>query len=288
MLTTAPPAAALTWAASVAGPRATITAVTELGGGMHAATHLITTENPWTETVLRRFEPGDDAAEREAHILSALSILGGLDGFAPALLAADPGGELFGEPAVLISKLPGHGNITPTDPLDWATQLGRALARLHALPISAGFRDRITETKPPQHPHVAESWDEMSSQPRVFSHVDYWSGNTVWTDQNLTGIVDWSAAGTAPRAYDLSWCRDDIMLIHDDETVADAFLAAYESESGTKIHDIFLWDLWTASRTLEHVHTWSKGYIDLGRPDMTGAFLTARKSAWLARLDARI
>ncbi|GIG67828.1 phosphotransferase family protein [Phytomonospora endophytica] len=285
MLTTSPSPAALRWAAATAGPDALVTGVRELGGGMHAATHLITTSHPTLELVLRRFEPGDDAAARETRTLTPLN---GLDGFAPTLLASDPLGEFFGEPAVLISKLPGTGNITPADPFDWACQLARGLARIHAIPTPAGWDNRFTISKPPEHPHVLTQWDRMQALPLVTSHVDYWSGNTVWTGEQLSGVVDWAAAALAPRQYDLAWTRDDMILLYETPEVADAFLAEYQSATDTEIPDMHVWDLWTASRTIGDVHTWSKGYVDFGRADLTGPELTRRKTNWLAHLEARI
>jgi len=285
MLTTSPSPEALRWAAATAGPDALVTGVRELAGGMHAATHLITTANPIREMVMRRFEADDDAAARETRTLTPLD---GLDGFAPKLLAADPLGDLFGEPAVLITKLEGTGNITPADPFDWARQLAHGLARIHATPPPADWAERLEQTRPPEHPHVQRHWDRMRSLPVVTSHVDYWSGNTVWVGDTLSGVVDWPSAALAPRQYDLSWTRDDMVLLHETPEVADAFLDAYREAAGVEIPDIHVWDLWAASRTLKDVHTWSKGYVDFGRPDLTGPELIRRKTNWLAHLEAML
>jgi hypothetical protein len=80
-----PPAEALAWAAQAVGPAASARTVRRLAGGTHAATHLLRTERPAGELVLRRFPPGDEAAAREARVLEALD---GLDGWAPRLAAA--------------------------------------------------------------------------------------------------------------------------------------------------------------------------------------------------------
>lgn len=127
------------WVATeVAGPSARVTAVRALGGGTHANTSLVQTENPEREIVLREFPAGDDAAEREARVLGAL---GGLNGLAPRLLASAGSGPARERPRVLISRLPGQANITPADPRAWAAELGRALARIHATPLQrvSGF-----------------------------------------------------------------------------------------------------------------------------------------------------
>src|SRR3954447_12154175 len=93
-----PPASALSWAAHIAGPQARARTVRRLDGGTHAVTHLVATENPAREMVLRRFPPDDPAAGREARVLQALD---GLGGWAPRLLGVDPVGERLGRPAIL-------------------------------------------------------------------------------------------------------------------------------------------------------------------------------------------
>ncbi|GLZ77233.1 hypothetical protein Afil01_20400 [Actinorhabdospora filicis] len=278
MLTTDPPKEALDWVASLMS--APVTGVRVLGGGMHAATHRV--ETGAGPVVIRRFEPGDDAALREERVLRLIDGLGGL---APRLVGADPSGSLFGEPAVVITVVPGGGNITPVDVGDWARQLARALAALHALPIPEGFPNRMDGVPAPEHPRVVERLGVLQAQPHVLCHVDFWSGNTVWEGETLSGIVDWTSAGTAPRGYDVSWTRDDIVLLHGPE-IADVFLAEYEAAAGVSVEEMYYWDLWTAHRTLPHVGGWSKGYVDLGRADLTPEELVRRKTAWLAGLEA--
>lgn len=283
MLTTAPPPETLDWIAALTG--AAVTGVRELGGGMHAATHRVETSSG--PVIVRRFEPGDDAAASEERVLGLIDGLGGL---APRLVGADPAGKISGEPAVVITVVPGGGNITPSDPHAWARQLGRALAALHAQPIPEGFPNRMEVQPPPTHPRVEARYPGLLAQPYVLCHVDFWSGNTVWEGETLSGIVDWSAAGSAPRGYDVAWSRDDQILLYGEdfgEEIADAFLAAYEEAAGVRVEDLYYWDLWVAHRTLPDVGGWSKGYVDLGRPDLTPEELVRRKAAWLGKLEAR-
>lgn len=126
-----PSLAALRWAAENAGSAAPARVVRHLAGGTHAITHLLRTDRPARHMVLRRYPAGDDAAEREATVLEALD---GLDGWAPKLIDVDPAGQRTGEPSILITRLPGRADITSGCPAEAADQLGRALARVHAVP----------------------------------------------------------------------------------------------------------------------------------------------------------
>jgi Ser/Thr protein kinase RdoA (MazF antagonist) len=86
----------------------------------------------------------------------------------------------------------------------------------------------------------------------VLTHCDYWSGNVVWRDGRLTGIVDWSDGSRGPSGFDLGWCRLDLLLLFD-EQIADDFLAAYEAATGQAVGEMRLWDTWAAARSDERL-----------------------------------
>jgi len=279
-----PPAAALTWAASVAGPHASARVVRRLVGGTHASTHLLATTTPDGEMVLRRYQPGDGAAGREARVLT---VLDGLDGWTPRLLGADPTGAVFGEPATLMTRLSGWADITSIAPASVAEQLGRTLARLHSTPahhlvgLRRGMGTAADRAGGPAAGVVADHVIRLAGAPLVLSHVDYWSGNVLWEKGRLTGVVDWSGAALAPRGYDVSWCRLDLVLLYG-EAIADAFLAAYEAAAGIALADPVLWDLYALANSYssDGVETWVPNYRDLGRADLTAAELRRRHTAW--------
>ena len=280
-----PPAEALAWAAEVAGSLATARTVRRLTGGAHADTHLLRTQRPSRDMVLRRFPPGDNAAAFEARVLEALK---GLDGWAPQLVDVDPGGRRFGEPAILITRLPGRADITPACPDIAAAQLGRALARIHDVPLSGltGLRDGMAATATssafdagPAAPILAAHGHRLADQPQVLTHYDFWSGNVLWQEGALTGIVDWSGASRAPRGFDVSWCRLDLVLLHGPGT-AEVFLTAYQEAAGEEVHDMLLWDLFALANSHRSVETWQTNYLDLGRTDMTATNLRQRHTDW--------
>jgi aminoglycoside phosphotransferase (APT) family kinase protein len=277
-------AAAIDRAAALAGPNASVEGTLALAGGTHARTYLIQTANPEREFILREFPAGDRAVSDEMRVLGALDGLGGL---APRLLAADPGGPV-GEPWILISRLPGLADITPADPPGFARQLGHSLARIHATAGDrlAGFPrvlDRPEESSAALHGPAARlvsaRWESLAAERAVLTHNDFWSGNTVWQDGTLTGVVDWSGAAVGPRGFDLGWCRLDLYLLFDDH-VANRFLESYQAASEDACPDPLLADLWAAARSHASVESWVPNYRDLGRPDLTARVLRERHAAW--------
>lgn len=274
----------------LAGPSAAVMEVARLEGGQHADTWRVDTENPATTVVVRQFPVGDDAPLHEQRALRALDGLGGL---APVSLGGDLEGRWSKQPTSLISWIDGLPDITPADPGEWARELGRGLAAMHAVPterlaelpslFDRGGGSQRTLTGP-LAAEVRSRWQEVVASPQVLSHGDYWSGNVVWRDGKLKGIVDWSSAARGPGGFDLGWCRLDLVLLFD-ERIADEFLAAYEAATGQPVGEIGLWDRWAAARSEDLVGSWGPNYLPLGRADLDRDELRRRHAQWTAHLE---
>jgi len=284
-----PSRAALEEVRRLAGASAVVAGAARLEGGQHADTWRVDTENPAISVVVRQFPVADRATLREQSVLRALDGLGGL---APVLLGGDLNGRRSTHPTSLISWLDGHPDITPADPDGWARELGRALAAVHAVPAerlaelpsvfdhSGASQERLDG---PLAAEVRSRWSEVLAAPEVLTHCDYWSGNVVWRDGQLTGIIDWSDGSRGPRGFDLGWCRLDLVLLFD-EPIADAFLAAYEVTTDDALDDMRLWDCWAVARSDDAVGSWAPNYAPLGRADLDEAELRRRHARWTARL----
>ena len=266
--------------------------VVRLEGGQHAETWRVDTNNPVLRVVVRQFPAGDDAAIHEQRVLRSLDGLGGL---APLLLAGDVDGRWSPYPTSLISWVDGAADITPTDPKEWASELGRGLARVHgtpterlaSLPRVSADEEARAKLSGPLAADVLSHWSQLvASSPEVLTHRDYWSGNVVWRDGKLTGVVDWSGAARGPRGYDVSWCRLDLILLFD-EPIADVFLEAYEAATGQLVDAVALWDAWALARSHDVVESWAPNYAPLGRPDLDEQELRSHHSRWTARLLER-
>ena len=287
-----PSAGALEEVRRLAGPSSAIRSVVRLDGGQHADTWRVDTAGPRLSVVVRQFPPGDSAGAHEQQVLRALD---GLGGRAPVPLGGDLDGRWSAFPTSLISWLDGQADITPTDPENWAAQLGHALATVHAVPsdrlsaLPSVFDGRSGSPKVlagPLATRIRSGWRQITASPEVLSHSDYWSGNVVWRDGKLTGIVDWAGGARGPRGFDVGWCRLDLVLLFD-ERIADVFLVAYDDRSGRTLDNMDLWDGWAVARSHNGVATWVPNYAPLGRADLTGQELRRRHARWTARLRQR-
>jgi len=257
-----------------------------LVGGTHAVTDVVRTEDG-RDLVLRRFPVGDSAVHRESRVLRAL---GGLGGLVPSLVAVDCDGAQTGAPAILTTLLSGSACIVATNPSDFAAQLGRVLAHVHAQSPGRELPDVLTAPAAGPDPaidDVLEAWARLSAGPRVLTHYDFWSGNTLWEGGRLSGVVDWSGAGLAPRGVDISWARLDLFLLFD-EDIADVLTSAYQRVAATEISDLALWDLYAATNADSGIEGWAPNYQELGLNDLGPLVLRQRLTEWMSLARRRL
>ncbi len=269
-LESAPSAAGLARVAEALGG-GVVEGVVRLGGGLDCATHRF--ELGRRSFVLKRAKPGSDGIGDEFENLR----------FAkpcrvptPEPIACDANGEWFGTPALIMSTLPGTHNLFPDDLALWVGQLAKALAAIHDTPVP-GF--------PTRHPSRLDRWEPWTSEPDervtaisgvvrelrvhadpsawVFSHDDFHPGNCVFTEDLLTGVVDWAHATLEPRASAVAFCRKDL-AIHPGGDTPDRFLAAYEAENGARVEDMDLWDILQGAGGLQWGHRWPPAFREVG------------------------
>jgi aminoglycoside phosphotransferase (APT) family kinase protein len=250
-----------------------------LTGGQHARTLLANGDGDGTDrVVVRSFPQGDDAVDREREVLHRLGPLGDL---VPRLLAH---GTAAGRPLIVTTAVPGTAAAPEIDLPAAAEQLGVALAAIHELdPTGLPGDDRRPVLRAGRLASAAhEAWAEADLD-RVLTHGDFWSGNTLWVGDRLTGVVDWSGAMSAPRGVDIAWCRQDLVLLGSPEA-ADRFTAAYERAAGRRVLDVHAWDVIAAARADTYVETWAPNYAGVGRPDVDARVLRRRLDDWVASL----
>ncbi len=174
------PERALAWAARAVGHGARVVGSRPLAGGTSSAVHALSVSSAGGgvhELVLRRFVRRDwlaeepDVARREA---TALEVITACPVPTPRLVAVDQDGREAGEPAVLMTLLPGGVVWDPIDVESFLRTLAEILAAVHATPVPGcgllpQFRSsRVELRRAPRwatHPHVWETGIEMLDGP---------------------------------------------------------------------------------------------------------------------------
>lgn len=286
--------------------------VRRLAGGLDAAMHALDLLLPGGERrriVLRRY-PADlhgESGRLPAHGWQALRLLERTAFPAPRPLWFDPDGELFGTPALAMTRLPGRSDVRPRDRARWLDGLAGALAALHRvapdgldcalLPRPGGLHaEALAKAKRPDviaSPHAdalalaaALSGGAPPASPATLVHGDYHPGNTVWLRGRLSGVVDWDFARVDDPSFDVAYCRLDLALL-DGLEAADAFLDAYEGAMGRHVAGLAWWDLAAVTRALPDPARWLPGYHGAGRRELTAELLRTRLRAFADAALAR-
>lgn len=261
-----PPAGALDWLLEQLGADKIIE-VEALSGGTSSAVHRVrlgSRRGATLSVILRRYvldwladEPWTPGNE-----VHALRLLADSPVVAPRLLAADPDGVATGTPTVVMSDLSGQVDWRPRDLDGWLRRLAEALPAVHA--VRPDSRLRSFAPYPPEQPlppswtrHPA-AWDRavelfegpQPDVPQVFLHRDFHPGNVLWSDDQVSGIVDWPSACAGAAEADVAHCRANLGRQFGIE-VADRFLALWQAITGTADYHPY-WDLtdvisWTGS-----------------------------------------
>ncbi len=222
-------------------------------GGLSCTLDLLS--EPGGRMVLRRYddwyaERGEDVAPRE---IRALELAQKANVPAPAPIWLDTEG-VFAEPAIIISYIDAEPDIKPSNPFDWAEKLAQVLVKLHDIKLEGDDLEIFLPGAGEDIKRIQENPELMLEHPlgeallrrrvmlgqtsteseEVFSHTDYWPGNTLWSEGELKAVIDWESPSTAMRELDVAYCSVDIRYLGMDK-VADRFIETYREISGARL-----------------------------------------------------
>ena len=298
---------AVRWASEALGGEVRVAAVTGLREGANPWLLRFEAGGPVAAAVLRLGDPGDSGhCARFATEVAALRFAGEHGLPAARLIATDLDGSAAGELAVLTTVLPGCSRIPPVASTARLRCLGVTVAALQSVPLTpqpalplrtrliadmdfvARRRERGTT------PLLAAAEERLAglpvpSGPTVFVHGDLWYGNTLWSGERCTGIVDWDCAGAGSPGVDLSGVRFDAALLFG-LPAAEQVLAGWQQATGRRADRLAYWDVMAASCTMADMQYCVPVMRDQGRADLDARILGQRRDAFLGdalnRLDA--
>ena len=162
---------------------------------------------------------------------------------APRSLALDASGERAGEPAHLMSLLPGAVDVARASDADRAT-LATTLAAIHEIRPAGRPRDFQSwawEAKyvVPDWAREPSAWEtafallrqEPPAHVGTFLHRDFQPRNVLWSGELITGVVDWVETSWGPAWLDVAHCATNLALEHGAE-LAGRFTGTYADLTG--------------------------------------------------------
>jgi aminoglycoside phosphotransferase (APT) family kinase protein len=197
---------------------------------------------------------------------------------APEPLYLDDSGALLGTPGIVTRFVPGSQMLTaPLDPLDWARKLAVTLAKIHSIPCKEDAQSFLLDAnaeatwflyseRAPDYmavfPGGSELWQVLGgafpgirATPPGLVHIDYWSGNILWHENEISAVLDWEEAAYGDPVIDVAYARMNMALMGLSRT-ADDFLQIYETEMGRKAENLGFWEIAAAVRPMEIPDDW--------------------------------
>lgn len=274
-------------------PGSVIVKTEELAGGLSATVTAVSLKNPSINLIVRKplgVKWGDP--EIAANEYRILALVHGLGLPAPEPLWLDATGELLDSPGLVMRRIDGEPDYDPLDRVGAARQMATQLARLHKTAVSpSGFSflpssDSLLEllirfpapipdpqwNDAPIRDAVRQVWPVARRNPDTLLHGDFWPGNLLWQNGTLVGITDWEDAALGSPLLDFAIARLDTLLIYGDAAFA-AFDAEYRKLTTHDFTNMPLWDMVAVLRLGRLIEVIAKGWPELGRPDITEAFI---------------
>ena len=264
-------------------PGSTLVRVELMPGSFSNHTHLVEARLPGGEALkcaVRRYQIfGDyDRGEKARREFKAFELMNRSGIPSPEALFLDDTGEVLGVPGIVTRFVDGALVLdAPADPLVWARKLAIMLAKIHAIPVDEDARSFLLdanaeatwflggETAPKymkSFPGGAELWETSrrlypSLQPitPALVHIDYWSGNILWQEGEISAVVDWEEAACGDPVIDVAYARMNMFLMGL-PAAAEEFLRTYEAESGRKAENLGIWELAAAVRPMVDPVVW--------------------------------
>lgn len=210
---------------------------------------------------------GQDALTRAKLEHAALSFLRSSGIPCPDPIFCDLEGALLESPIIVTQLLPGAQILAhPANPLwaERASTVAALLARIHMLAcpsaLAANMPDATAQAtwflksgSIPEymrdHADGAAVWEivhhelgALEPAAGVLVHGDYWSGNILWNQGNVTGILDWENVAFGEPGFDVAYCRME-MIVDGMDDAADTFLRTYEALTGKPVANLGLCEL---------------------------------------------
>ncbi|MEJ7630132.1 MAG: phosphotransferase [Nocardioidaceae bacterium] len=166
----------------------------------------------------------------------------------PRMLAAEPTGEVAGNPSTLTTFVAGSVALAPPRLDDWLARLAAMLVRIHRLPpvdlppCEEGTSAERLELSWLRDPGLAAearalAAERLDDRQSCLCHGDYQHFNVLWTASRISGVVDWPAAGRGVRGRDVGHCRLNLAVLYS-VAAAERFLSLYEREVGGSVDPV--------------------------------------------------
>ena len=271
-------------------PHLTLERVQLLTGGIAAEVVILECVNSVEDTqkyVMRWYENTDYArnyhvVEHEFAVLHKLKSLGVP---APTPYYLDESCHIFHTPYLIMEFVEGKPEFTPSDVNKFMRQLAQYLAQIHQLD-QAQLQFPFIEPQIINLEYYPAQPNEIASKARIrealaphlpltprnsslFLHGDFWLGNLLWENGELTAIIDWEDMVYADPLYELAVTRLNIIWAFGVKAMHTLTQHYHSLMPQLDLTHLPHWDLYVALRTPDNFPEWADGWMAYDRADVT-------------------
>lgn len=253
----------------------------KLEGGVSAQVTGLEVAQPggWSSKLVVRCYGDADTARNPnvaADEFNLLLVLSSADFTVPGPLAFDQSNEIFPGPLIVVEYIEGEQEFNPSNLSDHLAQVAANLAQIHAVDhIGYGLAFLPTEPDPIDalnthrqsaaiDPAIQERIMRAVSDvgPRSFTnrhallHGDYWSGNLLWRNGKLVGIIDWEDEAIGDPLADLAKCRLEFLCAFGWPAVTELTDRYCVLAPAVELNDLPIWDLSMAAKMASKFPNW--------------------------------
>lgn len=276
-----------------------------LSGGISAVMRAVAVQgvDGRSQTVIVRTHGQTAVAEKEYHLLHMLHGQG--------VKTAAPYGLDRSAGSLVLDYLPGEMSFPPHDLSCHLRQMATQLARIHQLDVSQhdlSFLPQVGATclelgreRPlptpnfPREQTIRQALAAYKLPPSAnklsLLHGDFWPGNSLWRDGELTAVIDWEDACLGDPLIDLAQSRSEIAWIFGPEAV-EIFTDYYRQQQRLDESQLPYRDLCAALRQIRLVGADLAGYAayfgGYGRSDITPATIRQNLNTFIDRALAKL
>lgn len=190
----------------------------------------------------------------------------------PTPYFCDETGEFLQTPCIIMEYVEGETEFNPANLTAFTHQLATCLSTIHRISSSqlSFLPKQTTLYEPVERPSlktdwvVGESWlwgilqtncPLLQHNPAVLLHGDFWPGNILWKEGQITAVIDWEDAMVGDPLADLANTRLEVLWAFGLEAMH-SFTHHYQSLMNINGTNLPYWDIYTALRSAPKVSNW--------------------------------
>ena len=130
----------------------------------------------------------------------------------------------------------------PTCPSAWIP-----LPELYEFIPDQGWEDLVA--------HLHQLRDTRCTGKPCLLHGDFWPGNVLWQDGEISGVLDWEDAALGDPLSDVAACRLELMHAYGADAF-DQFTAAYQLHHPVDMARLDLWQIYVGLAAAKYMGDW--------------------------------